>query len=35
MGRLRVDRAAGPRVERTPAAAIYRNGAIEREEIGR
>lgn len=35
MGRLRVDRSAGPRVERTPAAAIYRNGAIEREEIGR
>ena len=35
MGRLRVDRGAGPRVERTPAAAIYRNGAIEREEIGR
>jgi outer membrane PBP1 activator LpoA protein len=35
MGRLRVDRGTGPRVERTPAAAIYRNGAIEREEIGR
>ena len=35
MGRLRVDRSAGPRVERTPASAIYRNGAIEREEIGR
>lgn len=35
MGRLRVDRSEGPRVERTPAAAIYRNGAIEREEIGR
>lgn len=35
MGRLRVDRGAGPRVERTPAAAIYRNGSIEREEIGR
>jgi outer membrane PBP1 activator LpoA protein len=35
MGRLRVDRSAGPRVERTPAVAIYRNGAIEREEIGR
>ena len=35
MGRLHVDRSAGPRVERTPAAAIYRNGAIEREEIGR
>jgi len=34
-GRLRVDRSAGPRVERTPGAAIYRNGAIEREEIGR
>lgn len=34
-GRLSVDRASGPRVERTPAAAIYRNGAIEREEIGR
>jgi uncharacterized protein len=35
MGRLRVDRGAGPRVERSPAAAIYRNGIIEREEIGR
>ena len=35
MGRLRVDRSVGPRVERTPAVAIYRNGAIEREEIGR
>lgn len=35
MGRLRVDRSVGPRVERTPAAAVYRNGAIEREEIGR
>ena len=35
MGRLRVDRSAGARVERTPAAAIYRNGGIEREEIGR
>jgi outer membrane PBP1 activator LpoA protein len=34
-GRLSVDRAAGPRVERTPAAAIYRQGAVEREEIGR
>jgi outer membrane PBP1 activator LpoA protein len=34
-GRLKVDRGSGPRVERTPAAAIYRNGAIEREEIGR
>jgi uncharacterized protein len=34
-GRLSVDRAAGPRVERTPAVAIYRNGAVEREEIGR
>jgi len=34
-GRLAVDRGAGPRVERTPAAAIYRNGAVEREEIGR
>jgi uncharacterized protein len=34
-GRLSVDRAAGPRVERTPASAVYRNGAIEREEIGR
>ena len=31
-GRLRVDRAQGPRVERTPISAIYRNGAIEREE---
>jgi outer membrane PBP1 activator LpoA protein len=34
-GRLAVDRGAGPRVERTPAAAIYRNGAIEREELSR
>jgi len=34
-GRLRVDRGLGPRVERTPAVAIYRNGAIEREGIGR
>jgi hypothetical protein len=34
-GRLTVDRGSGPRVERTPTAAIYRNGAIEREEIGR
>jgi len=34
-GRLNVDRGSGPRVERTPVAAIYRNGAIEREEIGR
>lgn len=31
-GRLRVDRAQGPRVERTPVWAIYRNGAIERED---
>lgn len=35
MGRLRLDRSAGPRVERTPAAAIFRNGAIEREGFGR
>lgn len=34
-GRLRVDRAQGVRVERTPVSAIYRNGAIEREEVGR
>jgi outer membrane PBP1 activator LpoA protein len=34
-GHLRVDRSAGPRVERTPALGIYRNGAIEREEIQR
>ena len=34
-GRLNIDRGSGPRVERTPAAAIYRNGAIEREEVGR
>ena len=34
-GRLALDRAAGPRVERRPAAAIYRNGTIEREEIVR
>ena len=31
-GRLRVDRAQGPRVERIPVWAIYRNGAIERED---
>ncbi len=30
-GHLRVDRAQGPRVERTPMPAIYRNGTIERE----
>lgn len=35
MGRLRVDRAGGPRVERAPASAVFRNGAIEREEIVR
>jgi outer membrane PBP1 activator LpoA protein len=35
MGRLRFDRGNGARVERTPAAAIYRNGTIEREEVGR
>jgi hypothetical protein len=35
MGHLRVDRAQGLRVERTPALAIYRGGAIEREEIAR
>jgi uncharacterized protein len=34
-GHLRVDRANGPRVERTPVAAIYRNGMIERDGIGR
>lgn len=34
-GRLNVDRGSGPRVERTPAAAVYRNGAVEREETGR
>jgi outer membrane PBP1 activator LpoA protein len=34
-GRLRVDRAQGPRVERTPQMAIYRNGMIEREETAR
>jgi outer membrane PBP1 activator LpoA protein len=34
-GRLRVDRAQGPRVERTPMSAIYRNGAIEREDTPR
>jgi uncharacterized protein len=34
-GRLRVDRANGPRVERTPAVAIYRNGTIERDGVGR
>lgn len=34
-GRLRVDREQGPRVERTPMSAIYRNGTIEREEMGR
>ncbi len=34
-GRLRVDRAQSVRVERIPVSAIYRNGAIEREEVGR
>jgi outer membrane PBP1 activator LpoA protein len=34
-GRLKVDRGSGLRVERTPATAIYRNGTIEREEVGR
>lgn len=34
-GRLRVDRAQSVRVERVPVAAIYRNGAIERDEAAR
>lgn len=34
-GRLRVDRSQGPRVDRTPSSAIYRSGAIEREEVAR
>lgn len=34
-GHLRVDRARGPRVERTPMSAIYRNGALEREDVAR
>ncbi|MGH6612492.1 MAG: penicillin-binding protein activator [Burkholderiaceae bacterium] len=34
-GRLRMDRAQGPRVERVPMSAIYRNGTIEREETPR
>lgn len=34
-GRLRVDRAQSVRVERVPMSAIYRNGAIEREEVAR
>lgn len=34
-GVLRVDRVLGPRVERTPAGAIFRNGTIEREEAFR
>ncbi len=34
-GRLRVDRAQSVRVERVPISAIYRNGAIEREEVAR
>jgi uncharacterized protein len=34
-GRLRVDRSQGPRVERTPTSAIYRSGAIQREEVAR
>jgi hypothetical protein len=34
-GRLRLDRHGGPRVERVPSSAIFRNGAIEREEMGR
>jgi uncharacterized protein len=34
-GHLRVDRAQGPRVERTPMSAVYRKGAIEREDVAR
>ena len=34
-GRLRVNRAQGVRIERIPTSAIYRNGAIEREEVAR
>lgn len=34
-GRLRVDRAQSVRVERIPMSAVYRNGAIEREEGAR
>jgi outer membrane PBP1 activator LpoA protein len=34
-GHLRVDRSRGPRVERIPSSAIYRNGTIEREEVAR
>ena len=34
-GRLRVDRARSLRVERIPVSAIYRNGAVEREEFAR
>jgi len=34
-GRLRVDRAQSVRVERVPVSAIYRNGAVEREESAR
>ncbi len=34
-GRLRVDRAQSLRVERIPVSAIYRNGAVEREEFAR
>ncbi len=34
-GRLRVDRTQSLRVERIPVSAIYRNGAIEREEVVR
>ena len=34
-GRLRVDRAQSVRVERIPVSGVYRNGAIEREEVAR
>lgn len=34
-GHLHLDRADGPRIERTPDSAIYRNGQIERDTAGR
>jgi uncharacterized protein len=34
-GHLHVDRAQGPRVERTPMSAIFRNGSFEREDMAR
>jgi uncharacterized protein len=34
-GHLRIDRSQGPRIERTPMSAIFRNGVLEREDVAR